>query len=112
MMGLETLKAMNAEAARKARANGKEPQVVTCFEDARSIPFLGDACEDFDEQMDRVDTLFVDTSGWGADDEPALSTRQFEARIDELVAEHDEAHARLMKAAREAREAAQEGSDG
>lgn len=35
-----------------------------------------------------VEELFADSSGFGCDDEPALSVTQFERRVQELVQEH------------------------
>jgi hypothetical protein len=40
-----------------------------------------------------VDTLFVDSSGFGTDNEPALTTSQLEKRLIELLREHKSLHA-------------------
>ena len=88
MFGPETLRAMNAEAAEIAREEGLEPLLVSTSEEARGIPNLGDACEDVDADHERVATLFCDTSGFGAPNEPALTQQQLFEKIDELIDEH------------------------
>jgi hypothetical protein len=45
-----------------------------------------------------VDELFTDSSGLGADDEPALSVNQFENRIQQLIAEHGTLTAKITGA--------------
>lgn len=45
-----------------------------------------------------VEELFADSSGFGADDEPALSVSQFEQRVKELVAEHGTLTAKITGA--------------
>jgi hypothetical protein len=88
MFGLETIKAMNADAALAARLEGRKPVAITTEADIVGIPNLGDACEDIDKVAPRLDTLFVDISGWGSPNEPALTQEQFFARLLALVAEH------------------------
>ncbi len=92
MFGLETIIEMNREAGERAKAEGTKPlRVELGFEwppPASGIPFFGDAGEDLDEQFTRVDTLFIDTSGWGQDDEPALSMSQLGDRLRQLAEEH------------------------
>jgi hypothetical protein len=41
------------------------------------IPHLGGACEGIDAEHERIETLFVDSSGFGAEGEGALTGRQF-----------------------------------
>ncbi len=92
MFGLETIIEMNRAAAEKVEAEGTEPLLLPVgFEwppPGPGIPFFGDAADGLDETHERVETLFVDTSGWGAEDEPALTLTQLEARLRELVEEH------------------------
>lgn len=82
-MGLETIRAMQQEARKRAAENNTVPYIV----DENDIvawsrgegfplpfPFIGDyEPEGFTPEGDN---LFVDTSGFGADDEPSLSMRQ------------------------------------
>lgn len=74
MYGLETINAMNDEAARKARKAKKAPVCLTTIEDfgARPFPNLGDACADFDKKFELIDDLFCDCSGFGSPSEPAV----------------------------------------
>ena len=88
MFGLETIKAMNAEAGRKARLSKAKPAIIEAGAPVTGVPFLGDACDDLDAIAERLDTLFVDISGWGAPNEPALTQEQFIARLHELADEH------------------------
>lgn len=45
-----------------------------------------------------IDELFADSSGFGQDNEPALSVNQFERRIAELVREHGTLTAKITQA--------------
>ena len=86
MFGLETIRAMNAEAGRKARISKRKPLRLEVGAELKGIPFLGDACADV--KAKRLETLFVDTSGWGSPGEPALTLDQLKARLRELGAVH------------------------
>lgn len=76
MMSLESIRSMAEEAAVEAARESKQPYVA--FEDKDTgvfrCPFLGDYIPDGWEETDE---LFVDASGFGADDEPALTKEQF-----------------------------------
>jgi len=50
--------------------------------------YLGNACDDWDEVYTRQESLFCDSSGWGAPGEPALTADQLRERLHELVQEH------------------------
>jgi len=91
--GLETIRKINHEAAVKAREASLEPTVLESEEQLEGwppfpLPHLGDACADIDGEEERVETLFVDSSGLGADDEPALSINQFKDQLKSLLEEH------------------------
>lgn len=88
MYSLEVIKHLNAEVADRAREEGTEPLLVTAIEDLVGIPTLGDACADVDATHERLDTLFCDTSGFGAPHERALTFGQLQERVLELL--HDE----------------------
>ncbi len=93
MYGLETIVEMNRKAGEEARAAGTQPlRLPLGFEwpppPGQQLPFVGDAGEQFDDDLVRVETLFVDTSGFGAEDEPALTMQQLGDRLRELAEEH------------------------
>lgn len=63
--------------------------------------FRADTCSTETMQLlgyELVEELFADSSGFGRDDEPALSVNQFERRIAELVAEHGTLTAKITNA--------------
>lgn len=92
MWHIDTIREMNAEAGERARANRTRPIAVRSPEDVYApgfqIPMLGTAADDFDEDYEFIERLFVDISGWGSDDEPALSQDQLIAKLSEMVEEH------------------------
>ena len=83
MMSLEHIQHLSKESGRKAAERNREPfEPATRWEISLSFPFpnLGDYLPDGWEPIDddgHEKSFFVDTSGWGADDEPALTHRQF-----------------------------------
>lgn len=93
MWDLATIKYLNQKVGEEARLAGKEPLRLMSESALEKwppfpVPHLGEACEDVDEDYTRLETLFVDSSGFGSDDEPALSMRQFKVRVQELFEEH------------------------
>lgn len=93
MISPETLQAMNREAAQVAAAEDRQPYVywdeaeVSEFYDSPNGPafpftMFGDYRPD---GWVLIDTLFADSSGFGRDDEPALSAPQLRDRIKYLV---------------------------
>ncbi len=90
MWSLEVIKDLNKKAAKSATEEGTVPYLF-CIDSniaAVRVPMIGDMASEVDEKHERIDTLFVDTSGWGAPDEPALTQRQFLEKISELRTEH------------------------
>jgi hypothetical protein len=89
MMSLEAIKRMSSEAATVAAATNERPFTYWNAAEVDELegfpfPFLGD----FEPPGWReVDRHFVDSSGFGADDEPALSARQFRQVILDRIAE-------------------------
>jgi hypothetical protein len=72
----------NRRAACEARENDVLPYLIVNpqkVDEWPPFPFpeVGDAADDYDESFTRIDTLFVDSSGWGSPGEPALTTEQF-----------------------------------
>ena len=93
MWGLETIRRINQTSAERARELGLEPVLLETAAQLKDwppfpIPHLGGACSDVDEDHERVDSLFVDSSGFGADNEPALTSDQFKTRLVALMGEH------------------------
>lgn len=93
MWGLETIRKINHEAAVKAREARLEPTVLESEEQLEDwppfpLPHLGDACADIDKENERVETLFVDSSGMGAENEPALTINQFKTQLKSLMGEY------------------------
>jgi len=90
MWSLEVINELNQQAARKARHQHKEPYVPTLDEIKEFPPFpfphLGPFAPDGWEQTETV--WFVDSSGWGRDDEPALSVRQFKNELRAYAEDH------------------------
>jgi len=94
MMSLESIRAMSREAAREAAENKLEPFCLEPedLEELRArvngdkefhgplfpFPMIGSHRPNGWKMIDR---LFVDTSGFGSDNEPALSIRQLVERL-------------------------------
>ena len=82
MMGLEAIEAMSREAAQRAAELGQEP--LTAFVDGDKAvlkcPKLGDYVPD---GWTLKEKLFVDNTGWGSEGEPALTVKQFLAKVKE-----------------------------
>jgi hypothetical protein len=94
MMDLSQIQDMSRKAARKAAREKRIPLMVeaedlmdndTIFNHIRQIPFLGGYLP---KGYERVDELFVDMSGFGSDNEPALSLRQFLSKVMEFGPGH------------------------
>ncbi len=86
MMGLEQIREMARQAAAKAAREGRVPCLVeaediAAFRQGRRFPFpfLGPYVP---KGWKKVQERFVDSSGFGASDEPALTAEEF---IDRLV---------------------------
>jgi hypothetical protein len=85
MYDLATLNYLNDKACKEARRNAVQPlQIVDqseidMFPKGIRIPFVGERNV---RGWKLVEELFVDTSGFGADDEPALSLRQLKNRLE------------------------------
>ena len=86
MMSLSSIRQMSREACRKAAKAGAFPYVPLHEDEIDAFPpfpfpFLGDYRP---KGWKLVDTLFVDSSGFGEDDETALSVPQLKAKLREL----------------------------
>jgi hypothetical protein len=92
MMGLETIRDLSREAGEAAEAAGDTPHSYWRGDPTRRgegfpFPNLGDYRP---EGWNLVGTLFADATGWGAEDEPALTVGQLETKINEIRAAYDE----------------------
>lgn len=79
MMGIETIRELNNDAAHLAARMGYEPSLCEVDGALPETPIhtLGDYVPDGWEPTGAE--YFVDSSGFGRDDEPALSIKQFAA---------------------------------
>jgi len=77
MYCLDKIKRMNAKAA---RSRGKQPYIAKCDGDEKVL-----GCPNFGGYRPKkwalVETYFVDNSGFGGDNEPALTAAQFVSRV-------------------------------
>jgi hypothetical protein len=91
MWSLEVIDYLNQKAARKARRQHKEPIVPTLDEIENYPPFpfphLGPFVPEGWEQVEDA-VWFVDSTGWGHDDEPALSVEQFKDVLRQYIADN------------------------
>ena len=80
MMSQSVIKDLSDQQAKKARKAAAKPYVATCDGDREvtGMPNFGSYRPD---QWEMVDTLFVDSSGYGAENEPALTLNRFLAAV-------------------------------
>jgi hypothetical protein len=86
MMSLESIRAETRKVTKQASRLYFQPYVPLHEDEIKTyppfpFPNLGDHRP---KGWELVDTLFVDSSGWGADDEPAMSVRQLVKKLIEL----------------------------
>lgn len=92
MMGPEAIQAVNQEIAERAAADGKVPYVPWDGEEVRGwasgcpIPNLGYFTPDGWVRMN--ESWFVDKTGMGQSDEPALTAEQFAEQAAQYFEEH------------------------
>ncbi len=88
MMDPRAIRDLADQAARKARRDGREPYGFFDASDversARSIPFLGSYVP---KGYRLVESLFVDSSGFGTEGEPAMTFPAFIERVAKDVGE-------------------------
>jgi hypothetical protein len=90
MWDLNTLKHINKEATEKAKKNNPITLNGDSTIENMQFPFVGNRCDDYDEKLERIDTLFIDISGFGSPSEPALTRAQLENKLSKLIEEHGE----------------------
>lgn len=107
MLGPETIRDISNVAAYRAAEEGREPLVIWAQDDLRHIAFLGDYTPQgwrratwgdllglkprnvWSARDDEEATFMVDSSGWGAPDEPALTFPETWAYLRELAVRVD-----------------------
>lgn len=95
MLDYSQVREIADQQTRKARHLHKRPKTIRKYtgqnfrEFIRTIPFLGDYVAEGWERDEKIEPLFVDKSGYGADDEPALSLNQFKRKLDSFLASGD-----------------------
>jgi len=100
MMSLATIRRMSDEQAERAAEDGQVPYVIYNQDDVhrmpggkdwngkRKFPFPNLGSYEPEDWADTGENFFVDMSGFGADDEPALTSTQFNRELLALV--HDD----------------------
>jgi hypothetical protein len=94
MMSLEAIQQLSDEQAEIAAADGKVPYVpfdtaeINRWSTKCPIPNLGSYEPEGWERCDRDEWFFVDKSGFGRSDEPAMTLSQFVAAIARYDALH------------------------
>ena len=102
MMSPATIAAMSRAAVRRSRAAGLLPRVVeeddlrmtdeALLDHLRGIPFIGDrnprGFHPLRDEDGQIVELFCDSSGWGSEGEPALTTRGFLEKVREFGPGH------------------------
>ena len=80
MFSLEQIVAMNNKATKKAKKEGLQPYIAKYNSDegVKACPRLGDYIP---KGWKVVNTYFVDSSGFGAEDELALTFEQFLKKV-------------------------------
>lgn len=83
---------MNREQGVKAKRKKLEPYLICAEEQIDSMPpfpfpSVGDAADDFDDQYDRIESLFCDSTGFD-NVGPALSVDGLKRRLRKLLNEH------------------------
>ena len=84
MMSSDTIEYYRRQAGREAKRKGKEPFLIESQEQIDSFPpfpfpNLGSHRPDGWEMT--PDTLFCDKTGWGGEDEPALTAEQLKQHL-------------------------------
>lgn len=92
MMSLASIHARNHQTERIAKHKRKKPVCIETLEQLEAMPpfpfpYLGNYCP---PNYELVDKWFVDISGFGTDDEPALSSRRLCAKLRDTWNHHPE----------------------
>ena len=85
MYCLETLEKLNSP----AYTTGVKPKRITQPEDVFKVP--SSAGKKLNEYgLELIDTFFCDSSGFGLDNEPALTTSQLLSEVERLLYQHEQ----------------------
>jgi len=95
MWSLEQIRAMNADAGIMARGKRLKPYKLNDEDQINGMPpfqfpNFGDEADRMDEEYERVDSLFCDSSGFGSPSEPALTNDQLKSKLRRLLLDHGE----------------------
>ncbi|MDB4278180.1 hypothetical protein N9917_01120 [Deltaproteobacteria bacterium] len=93
MWCLETIIAMNRAVGARVEEKSLVPVRLSSLADIHTdppnpIPFLGDACDDWDQTYQRIDRIFVDLSGRGTEAGDAMTHAQARQWLTNLFEEH------------------------
>lgn len=104
MMSASQMNRMADDAAKRAKRNALKPQQYVSQAQGNKIPFLGDYVPKGFKRVEAADPgrwtgaaegyLEVDSSGFGGENEPALTMKQFE----EYAAKHPEYYYGIVEA--------------
>lgn len=91
MLSIQYIRAESDRAARLAARANKQPYVIYDEEEVDTtktwpFPFIGDFVP---KGWEKVDELFVDSSGFGSESEPALTQRGLRAKLKEYLVSDD-----------------------
>jgi len=91
MWAPEIIRAMNGEYGDKAREDDIQPYILNDVDEIDTwppfpFPSMGDECDEV--ELEVLDSLFCDSSGFGRTTERALTIEQLQERIRELFNEH------------------------
>jgi len=89
MWSLETIRAINQDATHEAEQRAKEPYTMRAEEEViRWPPFPFPHLGYIDTGHEKVSTLFCDSSGFGAPNEPGLTVDQLKEELVRLFREN------------------------
>lgn len=88
MLDYSQIRDASEKAGRKAKRAGTKPLSIRQYtgenfkQFCKKIPFLGDYTPQGWDTIDAIQDIFVDSSGLGGDNEPAISLAQFKRKLD------------------------------
>lgn len=89
-----SVKQWNTEIGEQAKEKDLRPYLLKSLAELKDMPpypfpNLGYYADTFDEKYETLETFFVDKSGWGREDEPALTQREFHEVLTALLEQHE-----------------------
>lgn len=89
MWGLSTIQRINEETGDTARDEGTQPVILSSHDDVETLipyPALGDDTDNV--ELEHLESLFCDSSGFGSPRERALTAEQLFEKLKEMIDEH------------------------